>query len=405
MGTKWLVVGGLWMVALSAQAQEADTTLSWLTRTALERHPAVRAAAAAAAGARERAVAAGALADPEFMLGYNATGGSAGALGRASAGLRQTLPWPGARQAGRDAALAAAAARGHARDVARVAVVRDLHAAWHARHNQARQAELLRDHQAWLARLEALARQRLAAGAASRADLLRLQMDRDELASMIRRLAIETDATEALIRRLAGLAADDSFPAPSGPIPDLSFTVPVSESHPMLAESAAMAEEAGRMARLTALETRPMIGLGVEVMGPSALGMGGETMVIPSVSVSLPIWRSANRARIAASEAEAATTAHRASEVRLNLLNEREEAMARYRDAQDRIRLYRTRLLPASIEIADLVLADYATGRASAEDVIRARRETLDLHMRLADAQTESNQAVIRLQSLYPDLP
>lgn len=402
---KWMVVCGWWLVAISAEAQEADTTLFWLTRTALDRHPSVRAAAYAAAGARERAAAAGALADPEFMLGVNVSARSASALGRASAGLRQTLPWPGTRQAGRDAAHAAAAARGHARDVARVAVVRDLHTAWHARHKQARQAELLHDHQAWLARLEALARQRLAAGAASRADLLRLEMEREELASMIRRLDFESAATDALIRRLAGLAPDEPFTPPSGPVRDLAFE-PVSDlAHPMVAESEAMAEESERMARLTALETRPMMGLGVELMGPSALGMGGETMLIPSVSVSLPIWRSANRSRIAAAETSVMAARETASAIRLDLDSEREEAGTRYRDASDRVELYRSRLLPRSIELADLVLAAFSSGQATSEDVIRARRETLDLQLRLAEAQTDRIRAVILLQSLYPDLP
>ena len=405
MKTKWMVVCGWWVVAISAQAQEADTTLAWLTRTAVDRHPAVRAAAYAAAGARERAAAAGARADPEFMLGYRATGGSASALGRATAGLSQTLPWPGTRQAGRDAAHAAAAARGHARDVARVAVVRDLHTAWHARHNQARQTDLLRDHQTWLARLEALARQRLAAGAASRADVLRLEMEREELASRIRRLAIETTATEALIRRLAGLTSIESFAAPSGPIRDLAFDPVPDAAHPLIAESAAMADETERMARLTVLETRPMIGLGVELMGPDAIGMGGETMMIPRLSVSLPIWRSANRSRIASAESAVMAAKETASAIRLDLDSGREEAWTRYREASDRVTLYRNRLLPRSIELADLMLAEYSSGTGSAEDVIRARRETLDLQLRLSEAQSDRIRAVILLQSLYPDIP
>jgi len=289
MMRKWMAVGGWWFLAMSAQAQMPDTTLAWLTQTAADRHPSVRAAAYAAAGARERA------------------------------------------------------------------------------------------------------------------DVLRLEMEREEFASMIRRLDIESAATDAVIRRLAGLDDSESFTPPSGPIRPLTFTPPDSASHPMLAESEAMADEAARMARIATLETRPMIGLGVEFMGPSYLGMGGETMLVPSVSISLPVWRTANRARIAESASLAASAAESASSIRLALANEREEAWSRYREAVIRVDLYGTSLLPRSVELADLTLAEYSGGRASADEVIRARRETLDIQMRLAEAQSDRNTAVAILHSLYPE--
>lgn len=402
---KWMLIGGWGLMAMAAQAQAPDTTLAWLTEAAVDRHPSVRAAAYAAAGARERAAAAGALPDPSVRLAYNVSGGSGSAWGRASAGLMQAVPWPGLRQAGRDAAHAAAAARGHARDVARVAVVRDLHTAWHARHAQARQAELLRDHQAWLARLEALARQRLAAGTASRADLIRLEMEREEVASKIRGLDIESAATDAVIRRLAGLDDSESFTPPAGPIRPLAFTPPDTASHPMLAESEAMADEAARMARIATLETRPMIEVGMELMGPRFFGMGRETMILPAVTLSLPIWRDANRARVAESAMSADAAIQRRNATRLSLLNEREMALARYREAVIRVDLYASSLLPRSIELADLTLTEYSGGRATADEVIRARRASLDVALALAQARSDVNRSVVLLQSLYPGLP
>lgn len=407
MSIKRMMVFGGWLLAGSAMAQVPDTTLTWLTRTALERHPLLRATAADAEAARSRAASAGALSDPELMVGYNATMRSGSALGRASAGLRQTLPWPGTRQAGRDAASAAATARGHARDVARVAVVRDLADAWHARHGQARQADLLLDHSAWLARLEALARQRLSAGYASRADVLRLEMEREELRSMIRQLRFDIDAMDATLRRLSGLSDDEPLPAPSGPIPSVRFTIPTGGPHPMIAESAAMGEEADRMIRLTELETRPMIGVGVDVMGPNFQSMSASrrVMIVPAVTVSLPIWSSRNKALVEEARQRGSASKERLAATTLTLEVERTEAVARYRQADDQVTLIRDRLLPKSIELADLVLAEYSSGRGSAEAVISARRQTLDLQLRLAQAQSDRNRSIVTLESLYPVFP
>jgi hypothetical protein len=67
------------------------------------------------------------------------------------------------------------------------------------------------------------------------------------------------------------------------------------------------------------------------------------------------------------------------------------------------VALYRDRMLPRSIELADLILLEYSTGKRMADEVIMARRETLELSMTLEMAIAERNVALARLQSLYPN--
>jgi cytosine/adenosine deaminase-related metal-dependent hydrolase len=54
--------------------------------------------------------------------------------------------------------------------------------------------------------------------------------------------------------------------------------------------------------------------------------------------------------------------------------------------------------------LADLILLEYSTGKRMADEVIMARRETLELSMTLEMAIAERNTALARLQSLYPTL-
>ena len=74
------------------------------------------------------------------------------------------------------------------------------------------------------------------------------------------------------------------------------------------------------------------------------------------------------------------------------------------RQADETVTLYRDRMLPRSIELADLILLEYSTGKRMADEVIMARRETLELSMTLEMAIAERNIALARLQSLYPTL-
>jgi outer membrane protein TolC len=149
-----------------------------------------------------------------------------------------------------------------------------------------------------------------------------------------------------------------------------------------------------------------MIGVGLEVMGPdfSMMESSFAWPIVPSVSMTVPIWRSKSNAIRREADFRVEESAARYDAALSALTAERAEAALILRQADETVTLYRDRMLPRSIELADLILLEYSTGKRMADEVIMARRETLELSMTLEMAIAERNTALARLQSLYPTL-
>ncbi len=287
-----LLIAPQWVVA------QVDTTLQSLVRMALERNPEIRAARAAVGAAEQRGARVGALDDPEVMLQWFANPMRRGGVRNAAFGVRQMMPWPGSLAAERDAAAAGARARSHALELARVGLALAVAETWHARHGQARRIALTREHLSWLARLEALARQRHELGLVSQTELLRIELERETMRSDLRRLELEAAATDIRLRALVYAAPDETLPVPDGPQRLVPFTDPSpGGSHPMLLEAGAMIRESESMVRRADLETRPMIGVGLEVMGPdfSMMESSFAWPIVPSLSLTLLPARTGER--------------------------------------------------------------------------------------------------------------
>lgn len=408
MNRKWFVVCGLlFFVTNMAKAQQVDTTLQSLTRMALERNPEIRAGAAAVRAAQQRGARVGALDDPEVMVQWFANPArNGGVMRRAAFGVRQMMPWPGSLAAERDGAAAGARARSHALELARVRLSLAVAGTWHARHGQARRIALTREHLTWLARLEALARQRHELGLVSKAELLRIELEREKMRSELRNMELDAVALDIRLRALTYAAPTDTLPVPKGPQRVIPFSYPEPDgSHPMLLEAGEMIRESESMARRAALETRPMIGVGLEIMGPdfSMMESSFAWPIVPSVSMTIPIWRGKSNAIRREAGFRADEAAARYDAALSELAAERAEAALMLRQADETVTLYRDRLLPRSTELADLILLEYSTGKRMADEVIMARRETLELSLTLEMAITERNSALARLQSLYPN--
>lgn len=386
---------------------QVDSTLQSLTRMALERNPEIQAKFRSYLAAEQRGAQVGALPDPEIMFQWFANPAQAGnPLRRSAFGVRQMMPWPGTLAAERTGAAAGARARWHALDVARVELSLSVAETWHARHGQARRIALTREHLTWIARLEALARQRHELGLVSQAELLRIELEREQMRSQLRVMELEARALDVRLRSLLNATPEDDIPLPNGAQPNLAFVSDsLDASHPMLLEATSMIDESEAMSRRAALANRPMIGFGLDVMGPefSMMRSSFAWPIVPSVSVTLPIWRSKTRAIRQEASIRNEEATFRLDAVALGLSAERDETRLMLSQAEEMVTLYRTRLIPRSIELADLVLLEYSTGKRSANEVIEVRRLSLDYSMMLESAITERNTVIEQLRSLYPN--
>jgi len=152
----------------------------------------------------------------------------------------------------------------------------------------------------------------------------------------------------------------------------------------------------GEMARL---EGRPMIGVGLNYMvftprmenGLPGMGMQGmeympagmgNNMVMPMVSLSLPIYRKKFKAMQAESRYNREAMELQRDNATNNLITQLEETITEIKDTERKVRLYEEQVRLTQ-QTLDLMVNAYASEGASFEELLSVQRELLDYRLEL----------------------
>jgi outer membrane protein TolC len=366
---------------LAAGAQSvARPNVDGLVAEALEKSPALAAARASVAAARERIAPAGTLPDPMLRLSYENDGASF-SLGqepmtRLSFMAEQPIPWPGkldlaARVAGADAAVSeAATAR------LRLGIEADVRRAT-ARLLEAREARALTHEQeeTW-ERIESVARSRYAAGLGTQQDVLRAQAERTRLLQQARRDEGAARAAEAELRRL--LLRDPGTPLEvEGRLGGLWPAAPEEAAELARAEAESPELDVARKAAdretlaidLARRDFKPDLVASAGYMNRGSLPM----MWAVGLGVTVPLF-SGRRQEPRVREAEARLAAVKAAEadVRLRLRARTEERLALLSQLAEEARLDREALLVQDRLAVEAALASYSSGAVPFVTVLEA---------------------------------
>lgn len=148
----------------------------------------------------------------------------------------------------------------------------------------------------------------------------------------------------------------------------------------------------------------PMIGLGLNYSvfarnEMSASTMNGNDMIMPMISVTLPV----NRKKYNAMRGEADLLSQASSQnyqAMLNSLNtEYFSAVQLYQDARRRAKLYEDQYQLAS-KTLEIMLKDFTSSAVSLTDVLRVRQLTLDYELKQVEAVADLNTAKAWLERL-----
>jgi outer membrane protein TolC len=150
----------------------------------------------------------------------------------------------------------------------------------------------------------------------------------------------------------------------------------------------------------------PMIGFGLNYSliskSGSAMGapdMNGRDMIMPMVTVTLPIYRKKYNAMINEAELLKTATAQNYQDAANSLQAEYYQAVQLYQDAQRRIKLYDSQYQLASKSL-DLMMKSFSVSNSALTDVLRIRQQTLDYELRQVEAVADFNTAVAWLKRL-----
>jgi len=150
----------------------------------------------------------------------------------------------------------------------------------------------------------------------------------------------------------------------------------------------------------------PMVGLGLNysLISKSATAMGapdmnGKDMIMPMVTVTLPIYRKKYNAMIREADFMEKATSENYQATANSLQAEYYQAVQLYQDAQRRIKLYDNQYQLASKSL-DLMLKSFSVSSSALTDVLRIRQQTLDYEVKQVEAVADFNTAIAWLKRL-----
>jgi outer membrane protein TolC len=148
----------------------------------------------------------------------------------------------------------------------------------------------------------------------------------------------------------------------------------------------------------------PMVGFGLNytVINKSPMSesaMNGTDMVMPMISVTLPVYRKKYTAMKTEARMLQTAAAQNYQSTANSLQVEYYQAIQLYRDAQRRVKLYDNQYNLASRSF-DLMLSSFKVSSSGLNDVLRIRQQLLDYEFKKAEAAADFNTAAAWLKRL-----
>ena len=368
-----------------------------LVALAMQRNPALRAAAARVARLAQRPEQERALDDPTLTIvpiGEQAE--TAAGQVDLIAGISQKLPFPGKL----DATAAAAernAAAAHARLAAlRITVATSVRKSWWALHYTRRAEGVLNDELTLREQLRDAVGARYRAGSAEQADLLRAGVEVDALRQQLLELNAQRTTAAARLNRLLDRASDAPLPVAQSDTagnsldPD-DITNPL-EEHPRLRELQATAAAWTERRRLARLNRYPDFTVGLNYArvvdrGVSSVANGKDQWSV-GFGLTLPLNQQKRTAGIREAIAGGNETAAALADERNRLTFEITDARSRVDAGREALVLYRDRMLPEARQAVEAATSSYRAGRGDFTALIETARRLTSL--RLMDLRTET---------------
>jgi outer membrane protein TolC len=174
--------------------------------------------------------------------------------------------------------------------------------------------------------------------------------------------------------------------------------------HPMLGMLDYEKQSLESRKKMVSRMSYPMIGLGlnysvINKAEMSASEMNGKDMIMPMVSVSLPIYRKKYRAMRLEADYLKTAVEQNYSAVANNLKTDYYQAVQQYEDARRRVKLFTNQSLLAQKSL-DIMIRNFAVSGSGLTEILRLRQQTLDYDYKQAEAVADYSTAIAWLKRL-----
>jgi outer membrane protein TolC len=148
----------------------------------------------------------------------------------------------------------------------------------------------------------------------------------------------------------------------------------------------------------------PMVGFGLNysLINKSEMStspMNGKDMIMPMVTVTLPIYRKKYKAMQTEADFLKSANLQNYKATSNSLQTEYYQAMQLYQDAKRRTKLYADQYRLASKSL-DIMFKSFASSGAGLTDILRARQQTFDYEYKQTEAVADYNTSIAWLKKL-----
>ncbi|MFH1377689.1 MAG: TolC family protein [Planctomycetota bacterium] len=376
----------------------ADSRIEDYLTFAMLNSPKIRYAYYEWAASIERITTARSRPDPKLMFRADI----ASMVMSAVAGLMIDLPGPGKLRIAGDIAAAESQGRYYTFEMETLRVAYAVKNAYYRLQFLEDNIRVQRETLRLLGEIETLARQQNAAGRVMLQDVLRAQIEQEQVKTRIENLEDSRSALLAELKAALGLRADETDPpvpakfTSSGESLDSEKILDIAlASNPVIKKMASDVRRAQGLIDLARKAGVPDFSVGVE-----ANFIASPMSWMPSASLTLPIWRDKIAAQIAAGQAEKRAAEARLSDEQIQLAAELAAMLYVFRENVRNAELLEERLIPKGRQSLDIARTGYANNKSGFLDVIESHRLLLSFDLSLIDARVQKELALASISLL-----
>ena len=252
-----------------------------------------------------------------------------------------------------------------------------------------------------------------ASNASGLADVYQLQIEQGDVENNLVSLKNEEQALAVRFNNLLNVSRKTAIQTPDSlsvePLDIAYLTVNNSmfTQNPMLGMLAYEQQSLDSRSKMQRAMGLPMVGLGVNysVLSKSTnsmtaiSSMNGQDMIMPMVTVTLPIYRKKYKAMQAETNYQKTATKQNYEATVNALQTDYAEALQSYSDAQRRMKLYETQS-QLSKKTLDIQIKTFSASGSGLSDILRIRQQLLNYELKQLEAVTDFNKAIAWIKRL-----
>lgn len=400
---KYVILFILSFMAMGLSAQSLEDY--W--QLAAENNPALKAKFTQYLAALERVDQQGALPDPTVSFGVfiSPVETRVGAQ-RLRISLNQMFPWMGTNPAREDLAVKMAEARFAEFEEARNSLFLKVSETWLMLSELEQEIELKRENLRLLKTYEPIAKTKYESNLTSLADLIRIQIKIEDATTNLELLELRRKPLVSDFNTYLNRAVDSEVNI-GNPLPEHAITSSLDSAlanNPKITANQKEIAGADTQLKLAELKRRPNIGVGLDYVVISertdmAMADNGKDVLMPMVSLSLPIFGKKNRSLIKETELFKESLSLQNEGIQNDIKNQWVKAEYLESTSSRELELYE-REIRNTRSLLNVLTSEYSNNNSNFEELLMTQQQLLQLQIAQVKAMTKQHQAWLQKRYL-----